>query len=87
VVGPYPVQGTWLPSRLPLEGTEPYPDFLGSNQWPAVPGIQDSNSSPRAFHRAGGRGCSLNRRRNRYSSVAMCAAAGFSSEAIGLKPP
>jgi hypothetical protein len=24
--GPYLIQGIWFPSRLPLEGTGPYPD-------------------------------------------------------------
>jgi hypothetical protein len=41
VVGPYPVWGIWVSSRLPLEGTGLYPDFLGRNQWPTVPGVQD----------------------------------------------
>jgi hypothetical protein len=30
------------------------PDFLGHRQWPAVFGVQDLDSSPRTFHRAGG---------------------------------
>jgi hypothetical protein len=62
-MGPYPIRGTWLPSHVPLEGTEPYSDFLDHNRWPAVLGAQDPDSSPEpsvewvggAVHLTGGR--------------------------------
>jgi hypothetical protein len=48
-VGPYPVQGTWFPSYLLLEGTGSYPYLLGHNRHPAVLEEEDPDSSPRAF--------------------------------------
>jgi hypothetical protein len=54
------------PAVLPLEEVGSRPDFLGCNQWPAVPGVQDHNSSPQAFRRAGGRSHSLDWRQNRW---------------------
>jgi hypothetical protein len=41
VTGPYLVWGIWFPIRLQLEGTEPYPIFLGRNQRPAIPEVRD----------------------------------------------
>jgi hypothetical protein len=29
---------------LSLEGTGPYPDFVGRNQWRTVPGVQDHSN-------------------------------------------
>jgi hypothetical protein len=46
VVGPYLVWSTWFPSHLPLEGIGPYLDFVGRNQRPAVPGVQDPDNIP-----------------------------------------
>jgi hypothetical protein len=46
VAGPYLVWGTWFPTYLPLEGTGVHPYFLGHNQRPVVPGVQDLDSSP-----------------------------------------
>jgi hypothetical protein len=43
VVRLYPVWSIWFPSRLPLEETRLYPDFLDRNRWSAVPGVQDPN--------------------------------------------
>jgi hypothetical protein len=54
VVGPYEVHGSWLPSHLPLEGTRLYPDLLDHNWQPMVPGVQDPDSSRRAFRRVSG---------------------------------
>jgi hypothetical protein len=39
------VQGSWFPNHLLLEGTSPYPDFLGRNRWLVVTGVQDPNST------------------------------------------
>jgi hypothetical protein len=50
-------------------------------------GVQDPDSSPRAFRRVGGRGHSLDGRHNRYLYVTTGTAAGFGGEAMGLKPP
>jgi hypothetical protein len=44
-VGPYPVRGTYFPSRLLLEGTRLYSDLLGHNWWPTVPGVQDPDTT------------------------------------------
>jgi hypothetical protein len=60
--------------------------FLGHNQLLAVLGVLDPDSSPRAFHGAGGRSCSLNGRHYGYSYAAAGAATGFSGETMGLKP-
>jgi hypothetical protein len=54
VVGPYLVWSIWFPSRLLLEGTRSYPDSLGHNRWHVVHGVEDLDSSPRAFHRVDG---------------------------------
>jgi hypothetical protein len=42
--------------------------------------VQDLDSSPRAFHRAGGRSHSLDRRQNRYSHVTAGTVAGSSHD-------
>jgi hypothetical protein len=86
VVGPYLVWGAWLPSHLPLEGAGSYLDFLGHNRYPMVHGVLDLDSSPRAFHRLGGRNRSLDGRQNRYSYVTTGTAAGFGGAAMGLEP-
>jgi hypothetical protein len=41
VVVPYLVCSIWFPSHLPLEETRSYPDLLGHNRQPVVPGVQD----------------------------------------------
>jgi hypothetical protein len=61
--------------------------FLGHSRRPVVRGVQDPDSSPRAFRRAGGRSHSVNRRYNRCSYVTMGTATGFGGEAMGIKPP
>jgi hypothetical protein len=45
VMGPYPVQGTWFPSRLSLEGIASYLDFLDHNRWLAILGVQNPDTS------------------------------------------
>jgi hypothetical protein len=50
VVGPYPVWSIRFSSHLLLEGTKLYPVLLGCNRRPVVPGVQDPDNSPRAFH-------------------------------------
>jgi hypothetical protein len=76
-VGLYPVWGTWFPSHLSLEGIGLYPDLLGRNRWPIVPGVQDPDSW----------GHSLDRRQNTYSYVTTGTVAGFNGEAMELEPP
>jgi hypothetical protein len=83
VVGPYSVRGTWFPNRLPLEEVGPYPDSLSHNRWPMVPGVQDPDSHPQAFHRAGGQGCSLDGRQNRYSCVTTSTSTRLGGKAMG----
>jgi hypothetical protein len=61
-------------------------NVLGHNQRPVVPGVQDTDSRPRAFRRAGGCHRSLDGRQNSYSYVTMGTATGFGGEAMGLKP-
>jgi hypothetical protein len=78
--------GYLIPQSFAAGGNWAISRFLGCNQWPVVLGVQDPDSSPRAFHRVGGRGCSLNRRHNRYSYVTTGTAAGFDGEAMGIKP-
>jgi hypothetical protein len=60
---------------------------LGHNWWPMVPGVQDPDSSPWAFRRAGGQGRSFIGRQIRYSYVITGIAAWFDGEAMGLEPP
>jgi hypothetical protein len=57
-----------------------------SNWRPAVAGVLDPDSSPLAFHRAGGRSRSLDGRHSRYSYVIVGALMGFGDEVVGLKP-
>jgi hypothetical protein len=57
--------------------------ILGHNRWPAVLEVLDHDSSPRAFHRAGGRSQSLDSRQNRYSYVIVGAITEFNGEAMG----
>jgi hypothetical protein len=38
---------TWFPSYLSLEGTRSYPELLGRNRWPTIPGVQDPDKSHR----------------------------------------
>jgi hypothetical protein len=52
-----------------------------------VPGVQDPDSTHRAFHRASGQSRSLDGRQNRYSYVIIGAIEGFDGEAVGLNPP
>jgi hypothetical protein len=46
VVGPYLAWGAWFLSHLPLEETGSYPDLLGRNWRPTVPGVQDCDMYP-----------------------------------------
>jgi hypothetical protein len=61
--------------------------FMGHNRWPMVSGVQDPDSSPRAFHRAGSRSRSLDESHNRYSYGTIDAITGFDGEAVGPRPP
>jgi hypothetical protein len=61
--------------------------FFGCNRRPAIPGVQDPDSRPRAFRGAGDRSRSLDGRQNRYLYVTAGTAAGFGGEAMELKPP
>jgi hypothetical protein len=36
--------------HLPLERTRSYPDLLGCNRWPVVPGVQDPDTINHQFH-------------------------------------
>jgi hypothetical protein len=38
------VCGAWFSRHLLLEGTGSYPNFLGRNRWPVVPGVQDPDT-------------------------------------------
>jgi hypothetical protein len=51
--------------------------LLGHNRWPTVPGVQDSNSSPRAFRQAGSQSWSLVGWQNGSSHGTMRATMGF----------
>jgi hypothetical protein len=70
-----PGSGCREPRRVPGWVTR-----LGRNRCPLVPWVQDPDSSPRAFHRAGGRSRSLNGRQNRYSHVTMGTVSGLSHD-------
>jgi hypothetical protein len=61
--------------------------FFGHNRQSTVLGVQDPDSSPGAFRRAGGRSRSLVGWQNKYSFLTTSTTVGFGGEAMGLKPP
>jgi hypothetical protein len=84
---PYSIRCMWFTSRLSLERTRLYPYFLDCKRRPMILGVQDPDSSPRAFRRVGGQGHSLDGGQSRYSYITMGTVVGFDFKAMGLKPP
>jgi hypothetical protein len=57
----------------------------GCNWWPVVPGVQDPDSCPRAFHRSGGQSWPLDGWQHRYSHDTARTTMGFRNMITGPK--